>query len=617
MTVSGVVVCMHDDEEDKTKLKCKDLLGRDSWKRALPMYMADFLRCPYKPKQYGMNECEQHWKDLTTAYEALPEPRPTVFVVCSDNGNSYSPHHALNLYYADVFMKKYPLVVLTILCSFAPGQSAKNHEIERMWAQHKKDFPGQRFGILILDFELRAPKDEDECIAVIRQGAREMKQLFEKNVNVCENKDSKCSPEVRYVEPPTEQELIQNESIHTFFMSNKRGTTEDPKFAALKTQCKDINDRSFSSMYQTLLWRDHLENRSVRKEYFGESEKPLEPEVCTELSSKGVIHYTTFEQLQNKYYKTGIKQAEDPMRCPRDEKDGGIRVCCGKVFLFESEKRRHIVACHPHAEERGMHTFSENKRKAPKKRYVKPVTVGLTGRVINFDFCEECTEDAKVEKKDEDEMEEKEEEEEEEKEEQKLVGRAEVDDELVVWQFEKIIGLAYSDSVTYGYLMRVRNKDNKTDVSTYFAEEIKSSVSFADGYVVYPDDKPPTLDRDGLQWGQRLVDEEVRVVWNERRSKGSIFKGKITSYDDKSSRHRIVFDDKTEENVDLFDCYNLISEWRIIPNSANDREETDITVKARNKRLEERNKMEPQKTVLHFITTINFISAFFVDPIKP
>jgi hypothetical protein len=52
MTVSGVVVCMHDDEEDKTKLKCRDLLDRDSWKRALPMYMADFLRCPYKPKQW-------------------------------------------------------------------------------------------------------------------------------------------------------------------------------------------------------------------------------------------------------------------------------------------------------------------------------------------------------------------------------------------------------------------------------------------------------------------------------------------------------------------------------------------------------------------------------------
>jgi hypothetical protein len=41
----------------------------------------------------------------------------------------------------------------------------------------------------------------------------------------------------------------------------------------------------------------------------------------------------------------------------------------------------------------------------------------------------------------------------------------------------------------------------------------------------------------------------------------------------------------------------LISEWRIIPNRANDREETDITVKARNKRLEERNKIEPPKKV--------------------
>ena len=93
------------------------------------------------------------------------------------------------------------------------------------------------------------------------------------------------------------------------------------------------------------------------------------------------------------------------------------------------------------------------------------------------------------------------------------------------------------------------------------------------------------------------------VVWNEKGpSKGRVYNGAISSYDDSTGKHSIVFDDETVENVDLFDCYNLISEWRIIPNSANDREETDITVKARNKRLEERNKMEPQKTVMHFIT---------------
>ena len=62
------------------------------------------------------------------------------------------------------------------ICSFAPGQSAKNHEIERMWAQYKKQFPGMR---LILNNELRSPKDEAECIAVIRQGAKEMTQLLE------------------------------------------------------------------------------------------------------------------------------------------------------------------------------------------------------------------------------------------------------------------------------------------------------------------------------------------------------------------------------------------------------------------------------------------------------
>jgi len=389
MTVSGVVVCMHDDEEDKTNLTCKDQKGRDSYKRAKPQYMADFLRCPYKPKQYGKNECEQHWNDLTTAYEALPTPRPTVFVVCSDNGNSYSPHHMMNLYYADLLMKKYPDIELVILSSFAAGQSAKNHEIERMWAQHKKQFPGARFGAFILNFELRAPKDEEECIQVVKCAASEMKEVIERNVNVCEVKDEIIAPEVKYVEPPTKGELETNEFIHEFFMSNKKVIAEDPRFETLRKTLKDINRRSNSTMCQACLWK--TDDHAIRQKYFGLSEKPPEPEVCIELTKRlREIHYTTFTQLLEKYYATNTEQKEDRTRCPGHETDAWKQsdsFCCGKLFLNESTRKRHYLHCHPNASQPGRHTFTLPMRRAPTKCVVKQVRVGTkNGKLINFDF---------------------------------------------------------------------------------------------------------------------------------------------------------------------------------------------------------------------------------------
>ena len=388
MTLSGVVVCMHDIGADKGDLDCKDQKDRASYKRALPKFMLDSMRCPYKVKQYGMNECEQHWNDITAAYEFLDEPRPSVVAVCSDNGNSYSPHHMMNSYYADVFMKKFPNVDLVILCSFAPGQSSKNHEIERMWAQHKKQFPGCRFGAIIVDNDLRAPKDEAECIAVIKCAAGEITELIQKHVNVCEVKESICVPEVRYVEPPTEDEMKSNEFIHEFFMSNKKGTAEDAKFAKLRELFKDITDRSSSSICQTLLWK--TKDHAIRKEYFGESEKPIEPEIDPDLSLKQKErHYRTFKQSIDKYYKTGIEQIKDPNRCPREKNtEDPYSYCCGLLFLSQLAKTRHYRICHAHPEMKGRHSFEGRVRKRPSVNVVKEKTIGLSGRRVPFDFAE-------------------------------------------------------------------------------------------------------------------------------------------------------------------------------------------------------------------------------------
>ena len=168
---------------------------------------------------------------------------------------------------------------------------------------------------------------------------------------------------------------------------------------------------------------------------------------------------------------------------------------------------------------------------------------------------------------------------------------SEDEDKLVFWKYDRIVGLTFSDKKTYSFLMRVTYK-NKSDVSTYLAEEIASSVSFEDGAIVYPDDKPPTLDREGLEWADDLIDEEIKVVWNEKgSSKGTVHFGKIVSYHKESHTHVIRFDDATTETIDLFDCFSLFSEWQIIPNRAQEKKDTEqeqVAKIARDKRLESR-----------------------------
>ena len=79
------------------------------------------------------------------------------------------------------------------------------------------------------------------------------------------------------------------------------------------------------------------------------------------------------------------------------------------------------------------------------------------------------------------------------------------EDELVFWKYDRIVGLSYEKKCK-SFLMRV-TYGNKSDVSSYFAEEIGYSVQFEDGTVVYPDNKAPTLDREGLKWAGELIDE--------------------------------------------------------------------------------------------------------------
>jgi hypothetical protein len=146
--------------------------------------------------------------------------------------------------------------------------------------------------------------------------------------------------------------------------------------------------------------------------------------------------------------------------------------------------------------------------------------------------------------------------------------------------------------------MRVIYK-NKADLSSYSAEEIQPSASFGDGTIVYPNDTPPALNRKGLKWGKELVNEEIKVVWNQKgSSKGKVFCGKIESYNEELNTHQVLFEDGDSETIDLFDCYDLVSEWQIIPNRAQEKEDIDreqAKKVARDQRVESRRRSQAFK----------------------
>jgi hypothetical protein len=158
----------------------------------------------------------------------------------------------------------------------------------------------------------------------------------------------------------------------------------------LRELFKDISDRSSSSICQTLLWK--TKDHAIRKEYFCESENPIEPEIDPELSlARKETHYRTFKQSIDKYYTTGIAQKKDPDRCPREKNtEDPYTYCCQGRLLFLSQlaKTRHYRICHAHPEMKGRHSFEGKVRKRPSAEVVKEKTIGLSGRKVAFTFAE-------------------------------------------------------------------------------------------------------------------------------------------------------------------------------------------------------------------------------------
>ena len=107
--------------------------------------MCDFLRgsALTEPKATRF----RHRRDIQATWDAIPlaeRPLDTLLVI-GDNGSGYDPCDEENKYYAYKFAKKNGIAVIG-LASYAAGESAKNIEVERPWALHKKCLVGLRLG---------------------------------------------------------------------------------------------------------------------------------------------------------------------------------------------------------------------------------------------------------------------------------------------------------------------------------------------------------------------------------------------------------------------------------------------------------------------------------------
>jgi len=195
-------------------------------------------------------ECDRfrHWQDLERLWLTIPEDdRPVdLFLIVGDNGSGYDPTDEENKFYASKFAKKFGIKCIG-LASYASGESAKNVEVERPWSQHKKLLVGQRFGLSFLGGERREPTKE-ELKPFFADAAREMKQIWEANVNVAETSEERRGPRVDYVEPLAEDDIKKALQIRSFLMSKSKKAVYAPENKKMREDAIDMSKNSVQTL---------------------------------------------------------------------------------------------------------------------------------------------------------------------------------------------------------------------------------------------------------------------------------------------------------------------------------------------------------------------------------
>ena len=361
---TGIAMCKSQPYKELT-----DDIGRPRLPRSKTFAMCDYIRgVPYHIKGTAQ---AVHFRDIRDALKTLPDGElPSVLCICGDNGyrSGFDPTDPVNQHYAGELTRDFPNVMAVCLISYAAGESSMNVLIERPWSQHKKAVVGLRLGLYtFLEGERRAPTSEEllpffECVG------KELKDVWEVNVNVAEAGDVISAPKCEFVGPLSQQDRAEAERVHKFFNSKTLKVINDPENADLLKKARRDNKNTFQSFNCTWTFDPECDREAL----FGVTKRPLMPE---RFQLNGRSHYSTYLQKKEKY----TSKAQDGYVMPATQGAEQTLQCCDRVFRSHAALQRHIVINHRNRKPR-------SKRKRPSKvgykRRVAPCIVQASPRQV-------------------------------------------------------------------------------------------------------------------------------------------------------------------------------------------------------------------------------------------
>ena len=352
LEVTGIVEC----QPPQNSSIMTDELGRPRLPRPRPVAMYDY--CRGVPQLVSGTQEYMHWADFEQSYLANPiEKRAAIIICCQDNGSGFDPTSRLGAYYACKFAEKYATVKAIGQISPAAGESTINHEVEREWSQHRISIVGQRLGQAFMGGR-KAPALE-EYGPFYESVVKEVKDIWEANVNISETGDEIRAPRVEHVKPMSQAEVAEALRVKRFFMGDSQSFINSEKNKDIKDLMVECNKRIIQVPNEWFYYKKDTDLAAL----FGPSKRPLLPERST--CADGKLHYDTHLQQKEKY-KTSPQVSYEKPKLKGIEKD---LECCQSTFRFMSEIKHHWMLVH-----NGTRPATKRKRgeAVPFKRRVAP-----------------------------------------------------------------------------------------------------------------------------------------------------------------------------------------------------------------------------------------------------
>ena len=138
--------------------------------------------------------------------------------------------------------------------------------------------------------------------------------------------------------------------------------------------------------------------------------------------------------------------------------------------------------------------------------------------------------------------------------------------EILGWKFSDLGGPKKHDYETkQKFIMRTRKPNGKIEDYYYDSNQIDKDFLFPDGFVRYPENNAPKLDRHSLGWNASLIGKGIWALWRQTRTQTRTgFLGKVTDYNVSSEMHCVTWNDGDFTSVDLMHPSNkVLHEWKL------------------------------------------------------